>query len=300
MRKILIYSSAVLGLVVAGGVLSSLNNTEKEVSSNEPTLQTKPNENHVCDYKTIESSKDRRTEATQTYTSRDICIEASSDCEEKIILLLSGSKKLDVLEGLNLLWQQENEFSQHEPIKQKLANLRDEKDFHIAELSKFISMQMGLWPELPLESEENNPDSMAEIFPSGARQLTSSDTEASQNDRLDYSLHDHVLSDEDQLTNMDPAQKMELVESVIEKRSDHAVNLLSIAIKDSDASIRMAAVDGLGQFLEEGVGNAEEIVTFLQNGIQDENANVVKLSQQLLNMYEKIKVPPVESIDPQI
>ena len=300
MRKTLIFSSAVLGLVVAGGVISSLNNTEKKVSFNEPTLQTKPNENHAFDYETKESSQDLRTEATQTYTSRDICIEASSDCAEKIVLLLSDGKKLDVLEGLNLLWQQVNEFSQHEPIIQKLSKLRDENDFHIAELSKFISMQMGLWPELPLESEENYSNSMAEIFPSGARELTSADTEASLNDRLDYSQHDHVLYDGYQLTNMDSAQKMELVESVIEKRSDHAVSLLSIAIKDSDASIRLAAVDGLGQFLEEGVGNAEEIVTFLQNVIRDENANVFKLSQELLNMYEKIKVPPVESIDPQI
>lgn len=297
MKKPVLMSLVGAGVIIIGTiVLVSTGNQGVEVSD---VLETdsKINQPQELEVKNNPSEIFSEIPTKGIAQNGEDCRTKSNSCYNRIVELLRDLDKYEKLVGLNMLWLQMQPYSKDEVIKSELKKLREFQDFHVKELAKFISMRMGHWPEAEVGSMDNS-ETLSQFNGEG-RQLTSADTEASRSDSFE-SVKDEERDHRQAMQSQDANLKIEVVEKLVSVRSDDTLEILKKALNDTDASVRLAAVDGLGLFLDEGYGNGDDIARMLQERLNDENAEISKISRDLLKRYEKIKPEPVDSIDPQI
>jgi len=236
------------------------------------------------------------THSGQNKTSDSNCVKPTTDCLNTILDNLSSENSQTLLTGLIMLWQHSEEFSKKESVVVKLTMLQQFPDYHVSDLAKFISGKAD-----HLENQARPDEKMEELnqtqLSNGTSVLSNTSTEASLNDSLDY--HSQLVKNIVAPINSSSVdERMHAVESAISSRAENAVKILADSINDTDKTVQIAAVDGLGQFLFQGFGDTEEIVELLYQVASNENAEIAEISQKLLARYENIKPELVYLQDP--
>ncbi|MFV2060280.1 MAG: HEAT repeat domain-containing protein [Gammaproteobacteria bacterium] len=214
--------------------------------------------------------------------------ESNYHCSDEITNLLASQDTIEKMSGLNLLWRFIDEHYTDLIIESQLQQLKTDDNFKIKDLAIFISNKIIFLrnPEIASTPEETL---ISKIESNDVYQdMTEFSTEANLAEKSGYQANENTNAIS--LDDSDINVRMTALENIIVQRNDNAVELVSKALTDSESDIRLIAVDGLGQFLNEGFGEPQVIVNSLQKSLDDRDTKIVELTQELLTQHTGLEV----------
>lgn len=88
-----------------------------------------------------------------------------------------------------------------------------------------------------------------------------------------------------QIDDLDASVRGRAIAEAMMQRDENTVNVFYKAIQDVDARNRLLAVDGLQQILSTGMGDAQHIMTILNNAMSDPDPQVALMARQAVSGF---------------